>query len=778
MIRIRCLVFIGAFANSICFCCLSFAQDYIPKTTSLDFTGDLIYQYRLQISADGTASEYVTGSRIVVLDDGSEFIISSNDLVDPDGDEYVVVGDAYQNSESGPVVYLVSIFKSAPDYLSEYEILNNYYEIYPSATFSDVDSFLDRRAHRQSIPEKVLFIEPAIEEWYAIPENSTISVVIVFKEQPALDLPLLSYDVLETDPIFWLDQYEARVLAIEDRKTEIENLQDQFAADITALGAQDLMPFWLINAIEVTITRDVFDYLIGDNSIARIELSDPGTLTTNMGDELRDAMQINQFLAQGYNGELPSGRNETGDMFVAVVDQCFDSDHPVWKDGLYSNPATRLEDVYCYYNGAWTDSASTCASTYSCWGNTGQHGTKVAGQLVGDLTQYQDSNYSGYDTQDQRDRTGFATEAALVFIDTQGVSNALAIQKAVELDVDVANYSIIHTGGTICDTNHSYNTEVDNAMHSGIFWAQAAGNEYDPNTDCQLWPPSTASGAFVVASYDKAVADLNAGSICSTSGRGDHPALDYTMVDVTTAGGREGATTPDYNNNYITSGNCCTSYATPAAAGAAIDLKHHFMTIFDSADVNDVGLLYASMLVMTDGQLESGGKAVASTPNDPRWGAGRLRMRLLNASGMDSPWRFRYFIGTLDDGQTRTIPLNPDDYGVNQDVPEDAEWFKAALWYHEPNIGSGETPAEIKLSVCDSGGCYNCSSMGPQRQRLWLGNVVGDETWAVKIQGIDVTASTDESDPYYDDTIRKVYLAFYWEDNDWDDQDGPSTPQH
>jgi len=177
---------------------------------------------------------------------------------------------------------------------------------------------------------------------------------------------------------------------------------------------------------------------------------------------------------------------------------------------------------------------------------------------------------------------------------------------------------------------------------------------------------------------------------------------------------------------------------------------------------------------MGDGTIEGSGTQTATTPIDELWGVGRMRMRLFTEAGMDEPWRWGFKIAELDHGEIIDQPLNYIYPGGNTTIPGEAEWMRAALWFYEPNIQDGQATSMIRYRAYSNlGQSYSCQSTAPQSQRLWLGNVLGNKKWTIRIQGLSVPESVNDVDPYYGETTRKVYSTYYWEDRSRDDQDGP-----
>ena len=219
-----------------------------------------------------------------------------------------------------------------------------------------------------------------------------------------------------------------------------------------------------------------------------------------------------------------------------------------------------------------------------------------------------------------------------------------------------------------------------------------------------------------------------------------------------------------------------TSGAAPVIAGSAAVLKDHLLSIFSSTLVNEDGYQYATMLLMGDGQLESGSIAGAQDGIDEIYGVGRLRMRMFNAAGMDAPWRFRLIGRTISDGELASnLYANPDAANVNQPLSIDVKRMRTAIYWHEPNVEDATGQAEILFYICNElGNCYASPDETDQHQRILLGNVVGNHTWTMHLNGLSVPDSLD-TNYHYLLGERKVFMAMYFEDTDRDDADGPAV---
>lgn len=306
--------------------------------------------------------------------------------------------------------------------------------------------------------------------------------------------------------------------------------------------------------------------------------------------------------------------------------------------------------------------------------------------------------------------------------------------------------------------------------------------DLDPD-GCTVRSDAVASGACTVGSIKKtgdldtakiSCADWDSGSSRGGDGRG------RPLLKIVAPCGREGTNNARLGcfgvNCYHVygDGSCGTSTACPMVVGAAANLEDFLLTHYPLGTANDAGLIYAIMLLMGDGTTESGVQA-ETTPIDELWGVGRMRMRLFTEAGMDAPWRWGFKIAELDHGETMVQPINVARPTGNQPVPSQARWFRAALWFYEPNIASPYYVSQIRYRVTSTQGPrFTCSSLVPQSQRLWMDDDLAGNTWTLEAYGQYVPASWNDLDDYYLSPTRLIYSTYYWEDRDRNDPDGPA----
>ncbi|NOY25844.1 MAG: hypothetical protein GXP62_08210 [Oligoflexia bacterium] len=188
----------------------------------------------------------------------------------------------------------------------------------PNASDADLAAFQAQRASAATIPEPSIEIDSLAQDWLdTAAADETTTFVIKLADQPALALP----------------QMEDRLIAIEARKTEVDALQADLVAELEALGADVTGRYWTVNALQLQADADTIRAISDSPLIARIELN-AGDLneTVNLGENIRVATQIKQYLDNGFDGSTSSGRSAIDTIYVALVDNKVDIDHPAWDD--------------------------------------------------------------------------------------------------------------------------------------------------------------------------------------------------------------------------------------------------------------------------------------------------------------------------------------------------------------------------------------------------------------------------------------------------------------
>lgn len=732
-----------------------------PVAAPAASAGDVVYRWQKTVARDGTIDERVLVDTVLADLDAGRYSMDLDRLVDSRGRSYEMVADASQPSEDAPVVYTVELRRVSRKLGSDAELDAAFREAHPEAGTRELEAYRALRSAPLERPAKALEVAPPVLEWLdQAGPSDTIDVIVQLQEtESPLRLPKVSPSLFNDEPVAALTQMKDRVLAIEARKNELDAIQRPFLADVERHGGSLLHAYWLINGVRVRVDKDGLESILRDARARRVEKAEAPIHDTNNLDDMRVATQVTQLHDAGYDGETSSGKSSVNDIYVGIIDSDIDISHPAWLDT--ASGSSRLLSTWREVAGFFIPVGVSATATPS-------HGTKVAGIAMADLMQGQDPVITT--SSDRDDRTGFAPEASFSFIEDSG-GTIDAIEQAVALDVDVINLSA--SVDYTCSLTASSNDAVDEAMLDGIFFAKSSGSNGVAGAACNIGTPGAASGAFSVAATVRTAVPLNTGLLTGGSSHGPD-SFGRAVVAMAAPSGPEGSTDAQVGGGY--DGFGATSAAAPVVAGAAAVLKDHMIDVFTSAIANEVGFVYAAMLVMGDGQTNSG-VATAGVPMDGNWGAGRLRMRMATDAGMDGPWRFRLISRTISHTEIETdLYLNPDASGVNQVLSSDVDRIRASVFWHEPNTeDSSGLWANISSSICnETGVCYSSGNSSDPRQRLRLGNVAGGHTWYIKLNGLSVPVSFD-SNYHYLLPERKVYVAVYWEDGDRDDANGPGS---
>ncbi len=739
---------------------------------------EVIFRREVAIRRDGTVSEReVVGSTVVEQAEGARWAVTTRDLISPDGDEYGVDWDIGQETEDADLVVSLTVTRfDAP--LPSLEEL--------AVPWADADREGSVEAWVKAVASagepdvrSVQTVNEQLREWIAEDDDgSTRTLVLQLANVPVYEPPPPLDDLLDTDPVAFLDRWEARLLYREAYRSDVEAALLPVERILLEEGAEVIRRAWLAGAVFVEATREEAAAYVGDTRFGRVDWEGEIVLDSNDGAEVRASTQVDQFLTAGYTGETYSGMSARDDIFIVVADDCIDEDHPAWND---EGPSyiSRLGTVWRWDSGLYRPLLGTeDSATGDC------HGMGVTSILVANLFDGQDPLGRPLPAQ-QAQSSGNAIDATFDFIENNGPFDAVA-GKIVALDPDV--FTMSYSNGGWCDVDFWQNGLIDAIYANNTFVAKSAANDHHMFSTCTVNAPATAGGAFVAGALNETgVADLNAGPLESSSNQG-RDVHGRAMIDLV-APGRETSATPKWNNSYRVGAFGRTSAAAPTIGGAAAVLKDHHVNLLGSTWANDVGNLHATMLLMGDGTLSApyssfgnpasnnpGATATGGAELDQRWGAGRMRMRKFDHDGMDGPWRARWCLRTVTMGAAISPCLaNPDGAGVNQALPQDVERLRATAFWYEPNLGSVEDPANIAFAAYRNGAfLYQTGGTAPGEKRL-REDAAGGHLWDVRLLPWCVPpdgAIYNSAAPYGNcnsQASRKVHVALYWEDMDRDD---------
>jgi hypothetical protein len=206
-----------------------------------------------------------------------------------------------------------------------------------------------------------------------------------------------------------------------------------------------------------------------------------------------------------------------------------------------------------------------------------------------------------------------------------------------------------------------------------------------------------------------------------------------------------------------------TSYASPTVVATALDFIDHYKHEYSDL-IDNPGLLAADLLLMGDRTTDTASRATAGFDN--LYGAGRLRARRFDAAGMDAPWGFSNGYVCIDDGAVYTIDINN-----GAALSTDVDSFQAVLWWYDSRHESDGTLDDIDLRLKTTAGSTLRSSLSlDNKERVYHDGAGGQ---AVKLEIVGYRATADNMGCGTDS--MKVYYAYFYEDSDRDDVDGPGA---
>lgn len=455
------------------------------SSSALAGAPETVYLQRVSVASDGTRSYYAEGSATVTLSDGREHTVDHDTLEDPEGNRYGLVADVYQTTAGGDVVYEFRLVRQDNEPMTEAdrleaESLVGRSDTGPEDTGAGVAASLASAASTCSVlcGHDELVLDASLDEWAeTAARGETVEVHVVLTEAPVLDLSEVSPSLADSDPVYYLEQMSDRLLAIEDRKTEMAELYRPIMAEH---GIGEFYAYWLISAALVEVDLDTLAQLAADERVARLETLSDDDPEGNSGFEMRDATGISDYLGVGWNGELASGRSSVNYMYIGLIDNYLYKPHPAWEDyGSTIACATECSSSSCpdrlvsawMWNGlvgAWWPNNAPVQDT---------HGTRVAGMMLADLTDDQDPAIT--DPDEQINCSGMSPESSFSFISyLHGAGDVRAIQRATWLDVDVANTSHpVDSTSDLCGMSHATIDAVSAATLNGVFFIKSAGNK-------------------------------------------------------------------------------------------------------------------------------------------------------------------------------------------------------------------------------------------------------------------------------------------------------------
>ena len=561
------------------------------------------------------------------------------------------------------------------------------------------------------------------------------------------------------------DLYAIRRAVVAQREREGSARMAGALAEVEASGGVVLLASGALGWARVEVGMEGLDALARHPDVLRLEAVveatedswDAGYAFTVQGDvdgnELQELLQAIPYYDRGFFGN-------PGD-FVGYMDtvQPADNDHPALRDGAHNDRMLNC----------WGDGQGP-ACVWEDGDPGGDHPTRAIAVMAADLTLDQDPAVPAL--ADQVTHSG-VTRRSLVLNMSRDDSRAADLKSFFGVHV------VGRSSGVPNDPDSFGATEVSrrhNALFEmGALTIAAAGNDgatYDPSIPnlCTMGAPATAIGVLAVGAYEVGWGNESVLSKSSWGGTGvvGEEGNGLTIVGVLAPTNILHRATP--GGAYNTGPFPGTSAAAPAAAGAAALFRQWYRTSIGAA-VDDPGQLTALLLLLGDKLVDFGSfpqvpRQFAQEGFDPRYGAGRLRLRACDTDGGDDPGGYRFGSVCVDHGETKTLSLRS-----GAALQPGVEYIKFVTWIydhdHDDTPGAGHDHYDVRLRRHVNGAWVTASldTRDDNRHRVFSATDVGGYAWQLQISGRDVTSDGEGCGA----NSNRVYYAGVWEDNSRDD---------
>ena len=364
------------------------------------------------------------------------------------------------------------------------------------------------------------------------------------------------------------DSYnEHRDELLEEHRAEIAETQAHLSQVVDAVGGEVLQTYAILPGVRARLPKDMVTALADDVIVRGVgTLNAKGAPTSARGLQGRHASQVNQFIDAGYDGHGPSEGVRSDNVVVAILETVtaqgatnsgrFNEDRPSLR--TLGGGSFRQAYVNTTNGWRWFCSGSSCGHNdpHSPALSPATHPTQVAGAILGDYEQDQDTSL---DAEERQSASGHAPEALYhMFISDNSDGMEAAVDEVIDMSSSddpphIINNSYVYYYSQGCGGDDALSRAMNEAYRDGIAVISGAGNDGGSSTVCKTRSPGSALGSF------------SAGKTWI-----DHP-----------------------------------------------------------------GRLYSMLLLMGDRQ---GTDEKRTTGFDHRWGAGRLRARMVASGGMDPPY--------------------------------------------------------------------------------------------------------------------------------------------
>lgn len=565
-------------------------------------------------------------------------------------------------------------------------------------------------------------------------------------------------------------------VAIDEKELAIRESQQSLIGQIEQLGGT-ATSCGRLNCLIAELTPATVRGLATNPLVRRLEANHQLEAGSLNGTEVRQGTQVFQYMQEcigtcsnltwpTYDGENAS--NSNWDITAAIFEVgTFHSGHPGFLEA--GGGADRIRGQWeCDSGGCTTGSWSANDSGFQ------NHATAVAGIVIGDLHDGQDGSHTSFAERELR--SGYAGEARAYLYQTKLLAGRLSALDHVlgrAPTPHVLNESTWQTSGPYpCNGMDSLSINTNELYEDGVLPIRIGGNPGHSNSsDCTVSPGADAIGAFTVGGHTTSWSsddetDVRSGTDFSSTPRGGVSYADgrnRSIIDITAPACRTNMFRGNASNLYGYSA-CGTSFAGPTVASAAIAHVDHYRNNISTL-IDEPGVLFANLLLMGDRESESGVKMIGRF--DHLWGAGRLKMRRLDATGLDTPYTYRVLNTCIASGESLYTP--------EFTTYSDSDVVKGVLnWYdrrHEDGTAIDEVylylERETSPGVWQTYG--SSSDTFDNKQRVFRDiTSLGTTTWRWRFYGGSVT---------YDESIcgtnhMLINFAMFAEDSDRDDADG------
>lgn len=551
------------------------------------------------------------------------------------------------------------------------------------------------------------------------------------------------------------DRDRVHAEAIAARQAAIARVQAPVVTAVERAGGVVLARGQSTHIVVARMPIAALRELAARSDVARIDLHTADDDEVD-GAHVIKGHQIEQFVTAGYDGENVGNTYDLS--FAQVEGNGAHDDHLGFREG--TGTATRIRGRYnC---GLLCTSTSAFAS-----GDESDHASSVAGIIFGDLLDGQDSSVTT--STDRAARSGYAGEArGWLYMGSSSVAfDHIAGQSGGTAPMVVNMSAGAASADPACEGRDTRSRAANEMFESGKILIKSAGNEDHPSTtDCTVTAPGSAIGALSIASLGSSSTGtettVRGASISSFSSRGGTSSEGggRSIIDLAAYGYRQRLF--DTAGGYSRSGGG-TSYAAPTVTATALNFIDHYKHEYSDL-IDNPGILAANLLLMGNRQTQTSSKALYGYDN--LYGAGALRARRYDSAGMDAPWRYSNGWVCISDKESYVIGIN-DGLALSSDV----DTFKAVLWWYDSRHESNGSVDDIDLRLQTTAGTTLRSSVSVDNKERVFYQGIGGNAIQLQIYGFSVTAD----DTGCGTNSMKVYYAYYYEDSDRDDSDGPNT---